>query len=107
MIVILVAALVAPLVFAQTEPTTMEPVTVTGPIVGSEGGTATSYQPNGTLVVRADNADSSRLDAYGNGLVYDKYGRPVTTPIQPGTRVRVFYTSQSPERIIDHVVVEE
>ncbi len=44
---------------------------------------------------------------FGPGLVYDKFGRPVTSPIKPGTRVRVFYADLGPTRTVDHVIVEQ
>ena len=105
-IVALVCVLIASPVLAQTI-TTTEPVIVTGPVVGMEEGSAASYQPDHTLVVRIDNANNERFDMYGPALIYDKYGRIVTTPIPAGTRVRVFYTVASPERIVDHIEVEE
>jgi hypothetical protein len=85
--------------------TSVEGVMVTAPIMASEGGSVASYQPAGTLVVRTDSANPERFDLPGSGLVYDRFGRPVTTPIKPGTRVRVFYADVGPVRTIDHVVV--
>jgi hypothetical protein len=86
--------------------TSVEGVTVTAPIIASEGGSVASYQPAGTLVIRTDSANPERFDLPGPGLVYDKFGRPVTTSIKPGTRVRVFYADLGPIRTIDHVIVE-
>ena len=43
----------------------------------SEEGTAASYQPAGTLVIRTDSANPERFDMSGPGLVFDKFGRPV------------------------------
>ena len=85
--------------------TSVEGVMVTAPIIASEGGSVASYQPAGTLVVRTDTANPERFDLPGPGLVYDKFGRPVTTPVKSGTRVRVFYADLGPVRTIDHVVV--
>jgi len=90
-----------------TAVTSVEGVTVTAPIIASEGGSVASYQPAGTLVVRTDSANPERFDLPGPGLVYDKFGRPVTTSIKPGTRVRVFYADLGPVRTIDHVIVED
>ena len=64
---------------------------VTAPIIASEGGSVASYQPAGTLVVRTDSANPERFDLPGPGLVYDKFGRPVTTPIKQA-RASVFFT---------------
>ena len=88
-----------------TATASVEGVMVTAPIIASEGGSVASYQPAGTLVVRTDSANPERFDLPGPGLVHDKFGRPVTTPIEPGTRVRVFYADLGPVRTIDHVVV--
>jgi hypothetical protein len=85
----------------------VEGVTVTAPIIASQGGSAASYQPAGTLVIRTDSANPERFDLSGPGLVYDKFGRPVRVPIKPGTRVRVFYADLGPVRTVDHVIVEE
>jgi hypothetical protein len=92
---------------STTAITSVEGVTVTAPIIASEGGSVASYQPAGTLVVRTDSANPERFDLPGPGLVYDKFGRPVTAPIKPGTRVRVFYADLGPVRTIDHVIVEQ
>ena len=116
-IVALACVLIASLAFAQTTTkrarhhrtttalTTVEGVTVTAPIVGAEGGSAASYQPTGTLVIRTDSANPERFDMFGPGLVYDKYGRPVRGPIKPGARVVVFYADNGYTRLVDHVVV--
>jgi hypothetical protein len=118
-IVVLACVLIASPAFAQTTTRhrtyyrtttalpTVEGVTVTAPVISAETGSAASYQPAGTLVIRTDSANSERFDMLGPGLVYDKYGRPVTGPIKPGTRVRVFYADLGPTRTVDHVIVEE
>ncbi|HZS17329.1 MAG TPA: hypothetical protein VFA51_05285 [Candidatus Udaeobacter sp.] len=93
--------------FAQTTRrlTTVEGVTVTAPIISAQEGTAATYQPPGTLVVRTDNANPERFDSFGPGVVFDKFGRPFRGSIQPGTRVVVFYASDGYARQVDHVVV--
>jgi len=114
-IIALACALIAPLAFAQTSTTitkqtttTVEPITVTGAFIRIEEGTAASYQPAKTLVVRTDNANNpERYVLYGTGLVYNKMGQVVKTPIKPGTRVRVYYTDMGDVRVVDHVEVEE
>jgi hypothetical protein len=106
-------ALVAPLAFGQTRSnhegttTIQQTVTVTGTIItAAEDGAAASYQPAKTLVIRQDNAAKpARYTLNGPGHVVDKRGDPVLTAVQPGTRVRVFYTSVGDQRMIDHVVV--
>ena len=117
-IVALASVLIASLTFAQTTsertryystPTAMtvsERVIVTAPpIIEAQEGTAASYQPAGTLVVRTDRASPERFDSFGPGLVYDKFGRAIRGPIRPGARIVVFYASDGYTRLIDHVVV--
>jgi len=107
-------ALVAPLAFGQTRSnhegttTTIEKsVTVTGTIItATEDGAAASYQPAKTLVIRQDNAAKpARYTLNRPGRVVDKRGDPILAAVQPGTRVRVFYTNIGEQRMIDHVVV--
>jgi hypothetical protein len=106
-------ALLAPLGFAQTGTrqgtTTTEPITVTGTLIKmtTEEGTAASYQPFKTLVVREDS--SNQPGSYvirGPGHVMNKAGEPIRTAIKPGTRVRVYYVNAGNSRVVDHVMVE-
>jgi hypothetical protein len=85
--------------------TTSEQVIVTAPIIEAQTGSTAAYQPAGTLVVRTDNANPERLDSYGPGLVFDKFGRPIRGPVKPGARAIVFYTDNGYTRLVDHVVV--
>jgi|SRR5215470_6297124 len=101
-ILAITCALIAAPTFAQT---TSEQVIVTAPVIEAKEGTAATYQPAGTLVVRTDSANSERVDSFGPGLVYDRLGRPVRGPIKPGARVVVFYANDGYTRLIDHVVV--
>ncbi|PYK11885.1 MAG: hypothetical protein DME65_05860, partial [Verrucomicrobia bacterium] len=113
-IVALACMLIASSTFAQTtlertrnyrttSPiTSVEGVTVTAPIIEAEEGSAASYQPAGTLVVRTDSANPERFDLPRPGLVYDKFGRPVRGAIKPGARVVVFYANTGYTRLIDH-----
>jgi hypothetical protein len=119
-VVTLACALIVPLAFAQTSSTgkgkkgqgattTTEQITVTGTIISmtTEDGTAASYQPVKTLVVREDS--SNKPGTYvirGPGHVMDKAGQPIRTAIKPGTRVRVFYVNTGNSRVVDHVMVE-
>jgi tRNA splicing endonuclease len=112
-IVMLTCLLLAPLAFAQPsstnkKQTTTETVTVTGAIIKmtAEEGSAASYQPLRTLVVREDNAKSpDRYVLNGYGRVLDKTGKVVQTAIKPGARVRVYYANTGDLRSIDHVVL--
>src|SRR4026209_2925509 len=113
-IVALACLLLAPLAFAQPNPTnkkqtTAEPITVTGTTISmtTEEGTAASYQPVKTLVVREDS--SNKPGTYlirGSGHVMNKAGEPIRTAIKPGTRVRVVYVNTGNSRVVDHVMVE-
>jgi hypothetical protein len=112
-IVIVACVLLAPLAFAQPgsthkKQTTTEPVTVTGTIIKmtADDGSAASYQPLRTLVVREDNSKSpDRYVLNGRGHVLDKAGNLVQTAIKPGARVRVYYAHTGDSRAIDHVVL--
>ena len=109
-------ALIAPLAFAQTgsthtrgrtTTTQAEAVTVTGTIIPTpEEGTAASYQPLKTLVVREDSSNNpGRYVLNGPGRIVNKWGQVVQTTIKPGTRVLVYYTNTGDSRVVDHVVV--
>ena len=115
-IVALACVLIASLAFAQTTSerpryystptaTVSERVIVTAPFMEAQEGSAASYQPAGTLVVRTDSANPERFDSFGPGLVYDKFGRAIRGPIRPGARIVVFYANDGYRRLIDHVVV--
>jgi hypothetical protein len=121
MVVTLACVLIVPLAFAQTSSTgkgqkgqgattTTEPITVTGTIISmttEEEGTAASYQPVKTLVVREDS--SNKPGTYvirGPGRVMNRAGQPIRTAIKPGTRVRVYYANIGNSRVVDHVMVE-
>jgi hypothetical protein len=119
MVVTLACVLIVPLAFAQTSSTgkgqkgqgaaTVEPITVTGTIIEmtTEDGTAASYQPVKTLVVREDS--SNKPGTYvirGPGRVMNRAGQPIRTAIKPGTRVRVYYANIGNSRVVDHVMVE-
>jgi len=111
--VTLVCLLLAPLAFAQPSSTnksqtTTESVTVTGAVIKmtTEEGSAASYQPLKTLVVREDRSNSpGRYVLDGPGRILDKTGRVVQTSIKPGARVRVYYANTGDLRMIDHVMI--
>ena len=48
--------------------TTSERVTVTAPVIEAQQGSAATYQPAGTLVVRTDSSNPERFDSYGPDL---------------------------------------
>jgi hypothetical protein len=113
--VTLACMLIAPLAFAQTSSThkrqtTTEPITVTGAIIKTmtEEGSAASYQPIKTLVVREDRSNTAgRYVLNGRGHVVNKTGEVVQTAIKPGTRVRVYYINTGDLRMVDHVVIAD
>jgi hypothetical protein len=109
----LVCLLVAPLAFAQpgstdkrqTTTTIEQPITVTGAfITTTEEGSAASYQPFKTLVVRKDTPGTYVLN--GPGHVLNSYGEVIRTAIRPGAHVRVYYANTGGFRMVDHVVVD-
>ncbi len=71
-----------------------------------EEGSAASYQPLRTLVVREDGSNSpGRYVLNGRGRVLNKAGQVVQTAIKSGARVRVYYANTGDLRTIDHVVL--
>jgi len=113
LVITLAWLLLAPLAFAQPgatnkKQTTAESITVTGAVIKmtTEEGTAASYQPVRTLVVREDKSNyPGRYVLDGPGRVLDKNGKVVQTAIKPGARVRVHYANIGDLRTIDHVVL--
>jgi hypothetical protein len=112
-IITLACLLVAPLAFAQTSSTHKrqtttaieQPIIVRGMIITtSEEGSAASYQPFKTLVVRRDTPGSYVLD--GPGHVVSNNGELIRTAIKPGAHVRVYYVNTGGLRMVDHVVVD-
>jgi hypothetical protein len=112
-ILTLACLLVAPLAFAQTASTHKrqtttaieQPITVTGTIITTtEEGSAASYQPFKTLVVRKDTAGSYVLN--GPGHVVNNNGEVIRTAIKPGSHVRVYYVNTGGLRMVDHVVID-
>ena len=110
----LTCLLLAPLVFAQPNPTnkeqaTAEPITVTGTVIKmtTEEGAAANYQPFKTLVVRQDRSNTpGSYVLKGPGHVVNKEGQAIRTAIKPGAHVRIYYAQVGDQRIVDHVVVD-
>jgi len=113
LVITLTWLLLAPFAFAQPsstnkKQTTTESITVTGAIIkmAIEEGSAASYQPLRTLVVREDGSNSpGRYVLNGRGRVLNKAGQVVQTAIKSGARVRVYYANTGDLRTIDHVVL--
>jgi hypothetical protein len=114
--ILVCCALLAPLAFAQPESkskgqgaNTTEEITVTGTIIKmtSEEGSAASYQPVKTLVVREDRSNSPGTYVLnGRGHVVNKNGEVIQTAIKPGTRVHIYYANAGDSRTVDRVVVD-
>jgi hypothetical protein len=107
-------ALVAPLAFAKdtkgkelkrTVAETSVTVTATSPNQKVEGGSAASYQPPGTIVVRQDGPGVYILEARGH--VFNSRGEMVEGPISPGTRMHVYFTKDDAGlQAVDRVVID-
>ena len=116
--ILVCCALLAPLAFAQPESKgkgqaagagTTEAITVTGTIIQmtSEDGSAASYQPAKTLVVREDRSNvPGSYVLNGRGHVVNKKGEIIQTAIKPGTHVRIYYANAGDSRVVDRVVVD-
>ena len=111
--ILICCALLAPLAFAQPDAKgkkqeTTEPITVTGTIImTTEDGSAASYQPVKTLVVREDRSNSpGSYVLSGPGHVVNKNGEVIRTAIKPGAHVRIYYAQAGDLRMVDHVVVD-
>ena len=114
--ILICCALVAPLAFAQPSAkstkqgsSTTEEITVTGTIIKmtTEEGSAATYQPVKTLVVREDRSNTpGSYVLNGSGHVVDKNGEVNPTAIKPGAHVRIYYAQAGDSRIVDHVVVD-
>jgi hypothetical protein len=111
--ILICCALLAPLAFAQPnakgkKQETTEPITVTGTILmATEDGSAASYQPVRTLVVREDRSNTpGSYVLSGPGHVLNKNGQAIRTAIKPGAHVRIYYAQAGDLRMVDHVVVD-
>jgi hypothetical protein len=116
-VILACGALIAPVAFTQTRSThkkqtttaTEQPITVTGTIIKmtTGEGSAASYQPFKTLVIREDRSNTpGSYVLNGPGHVVNKNGELIQTAIKPGTHVRVFYVSTRDSRMVDHIVVD-
>ena len=116
-VILACGALIAPVAFGQTRSTHKrqtttaieQPITVTGTIIKmtTGEGSAASYQPFKTLVVREDRSNTpGSYVLNGPGHVVNKNGEVIQTAIKPGTHVRVYYVSTGDSRTVDHVVVD-
>ena len=114
-VILACGALIASVAFAQTrstdkkQTTATEQITVTGTIIKmtTGEGSAASYQPFKTLVVREDRSNTpGSYVLNGPGHVMNKNGEVIRTAIKPGAHVRIYYANAGDLRIVDHVVVD-
>ena len=110
----LACALIAPLAFAQTSTTTTEQTTTTAPVTATttdttttySAGTVTTYEPGKTIVVRGEGGPVSF--ALGTAArVVDGAGKIVTAPLRAGQKVKVYYTGNGEQRVVERVQVED
>jgi len=111
--ILICCALLAPLAFAQPnakgkKQETIEPITVTGTILmTTEDGSAASYQPVRTLVVREDRSNTpGSYVLSGPGHVLNRNGQAIRTAIKPGAHVRIYYAQAGDLRMVDYVIVD-
>ena len=107
----LVCALIAPLAFAQTKATKTQKTTTTQPATTETAttytaGVVTTYQPGKTIVINSTQGPVSF--ALGTSArIVNSAGNVVTSALNPGQRVRVYYTGTGEKRAVERVVVED
>ena len=123
----LACALAAPMAFGQTsttveqttatapvERTTEQTTTTTAPVTARStettttysAGTVTTYEPGKTIVVKSEQGPVSF--ALGTAArIVDGAGNIVTAPLRSGQKVRVYYTGNGQQRVVEHVQVVE
>jgi hypothetical protein len=108
-IIVLVCAMIAPLAFAQTNPTTTQQTTATQPAAAEmattyTAGVVTKYQPDKTIMVSSNQGPVSF--ALGTSArIVDAVGNAVTSEVKPGAHVRVYYTGTGTKRMVERIVV--
>lgn len=119
LIIGLVCALVAPLAFAQTGITDAQSrtrTTTTTTTTNAEpsttdtytAGTVTTYEPGRTIVVRGDNDEGPVRFAIGKAVrIVDRAGHVVKRALTPRDKVRVYYTGNGDQRVVERVEVED
>jgi hypothetical protein len=108
-------ALIAPLAFAQTSTTTTEQTTSTQPATTTEtstttttaSGTVTTYEPGKTIIVKSDEGGPVRFALGTAARIVNGAGRVVTAPLRAGQKVRVYYTGNGEQRVVERVQVED
>jgi len=109
--IVLVCAMIAPFAFAQTKTKKTEQTTATQPAAAETAttytaGVVTTYQPGKTIVVNSTQGPVSF--ALGTSArIVNSAGNVVTSALNPGQRVRVYYTGTGEKRAVERVVVED
>ena len=111
-IIILACALAAPLAFAQTSTTTTETTSVSRPVTTTETttyetGTINTYTPGKTIVVAREHEGPVSFALGTAARVVDGAGKIITAPLRSGQKVRVYYTGNGEQRVVERVQVED
>ena len=111
-IIAFVCVMIAPLAFAQTKKTKVQPTTATQPTATTEAatsftaGTIRKYETGRTILI--DGTQGSLSFALGaNARIVDNAGNAVTSPLKPGQTIRVYYTGTNQNRMVDRIVVQD
>ena len=112
-IITVACALIAPVAFAQTSTTTTEQTT-TAPATTTtttsttyEAGTVDTYTPGKTIVVKSERQGPVSFALGTAARVVDGAGKIVTAPLHAGQKVKVYYTGNGEQRVVERVQVED
>lgn len=111
-IIAFVCVMIAPLAFAQTKKTKVQPTAATQPAATTEtatnntAGTVRKFEPGKTMMIDSTQGPLS-FGLGANAQIVNNAGNAVTSPLKPGETVRVYYTGTDQNRMVDRVVVED
>ena len=113
-IITVACALIVPVAFAQTSATTTEQTTTTAPTTATtsetttyETGTVSTYTPGKTIVVKSERQGPVSFALGTAARVVDGAGKIVTAPLRAGQKVKVYYTGNGEQRVVERVQVED
>ena len=113
-IITVACALIAPVAFAQTSATTTEQTTTTAPTTATttetttyETGTVDTYTAGKTIVVKSERQGPVSFALGTAARVVDGAGKIVTAPLRAGQKVKVYYTGNGEQRVVERVQVED
>ena len=113
-IITVACALIAPVAFAQTSTTTTEQTTTSAPVATTttetttyESGTVSTYTPGKTIVVKSERQGPLSFALGTAARVVDGAGKIVTAPLHAGQKVKVYYTGNGEQRVVERVQVED